>query len=64
MKIPYPNIKSKKIKKRQETYKDWYHWKTIVDLIQSYGRSIRSDTDYADTFILDSCLTDIMNFYN
>ena len=63
LKMPYPNIKSKKIKKRQETYKDWYLWKTTVDLLQSYGRSVRSDEDFADTIILDSSLTDVMNQY-
>jgi Rad3-related DNA helicase len=62
LKMPYPNIQSKKIKRRQETHKDWYSWKTIVDLIQSYGRSVRSENDHADTFILDSSLTDIMNY--
>lgn len=63
MKMPYPNISSKKIKKRQETYPDWYLWKTVVDLLQSYGRSIRSSDDYADTIILDSCFTDVLNQY-
>lgn len=60
MKMPYPNIQSKKIKKRIETYSEWYNWKTVVDLMQSYGRSIRSNTDHADTFILDSSFSDII----
>jgi len=62
MKIPYPNIKSKKIKKRQKDNKDWYNWKTVVDLIQSYGRSIRSEDDWAETYILDESLSNIMKF--
>ena len=62
MKIPYPNIKSKKIKKRQKDNKDWYNWKTVVDLIQSYGRSIRSEEDWAETYILDESLSNIMKF--
>jgi len=62
LKIPYPNIKSKKIKKRQKDNKDWYNWKTVVDLIQSYGRSVRSDEDWAETYILDSSLSNIMKF--
>ena len=62
MKIPYPNIKSKKIKKRQKDNKDWYNWKTVVDLIQSYGRSIRSVDDWAETYILDESLSNIMKF--
>jgi Rad3-related DNA helicase len=63
MKIPYPNIKSKLVKKRQQTNPDWYRWKTIVDLVQQYGRSVRSSEDWAITIILDSSLSDILNFH-
>lgn len=62
MKIPYPNIKSEKIKKRQKDNKDWYNWKTCVDLVQSYGRSIRSEEDWAETYILDESLSSVMRF--
>jgi len=62
LKIPYPNIKSNKIKKRQKDNKDWYNWKTVVDLIQSYGRSIRSEDDWAETYILDESFSNIMKF--
>lgn len=63
MKIPYPNISSNKIKKRQQTNREWYYWKTVVDIMQSYGRSIRSETDYADTYILDSSFSDIITMH-
>jgi len=62
MKIPYPNIKSEKIKKRQKDNKDWYNWKTCVDLVQSYGRSVRSEEDWAETYILDESLSSVMKF--
>lgn len=62
LKMPYPNIKSNKIKKRQKDNKDWYNWKTVVDLIQSYGRSIRSADDWAETFILDESFSNIMMY--
>jgi ATP-dependent DNA helicase DinG len=62
LKIPYPNISSNKIKARQRTNRDWYEWKTVVDLIQAYGRTIRSTDDYSDSFILDSSLSDIMKY--
>ena len=62
MKVPYPNIKSKKIKKRQKDNKEWYNWKTVVDLIQAYGRSVRSEDDWAETYILDESLSNIMKF--
>jgi ATP-dependent DNA helicase DinG len=62
IKIPFPYLGSEKIKMRQKTNKDWYSWKTIVDLIQMYGRSIRSHEDYAETYILDSSLSDVLRY--
>ena len=50
-----------KIKNRLETYPEWYNWKTLVDLLQSYGRSIRNDEDWAETYILDECFDQILN---
>jgi ATP-dependent DNA helicase DinG len=64
IKIPYPNLGSKKVKKRMETRKDWYTWATVVDIIQSYGRSIRSKEDKADTYVLDSCFSDVLKWGN
>jgi len=60
VKVPYPNIGSNKIKERQKADRKWYDWKTCVDIIQMTGRSVRSDTDWAHTFILDSSFSDIM----
>ncbi len=60
LKMPYPSLASKVNKRRSEKNKNWYSWMTVMDVIQSYGRSIRSDVDYADTIILDSCFSDIM----
>lgn len=62
LKMPYPNLGSKKVKQRMKTRPDWYTWATVVDMIQSYGRSIRSKTDKADTYILDSCFSDVLRY--
>ena len=32
----------------------WYDWQTALRLVQTYGRSIRRDTDHAVTYVLDS----------
>ena len=53
MKIPFPYLGSNKIKRRMKQEPDWYAWKTINDLVQSYGRSIRSKQDWAYTYFLD-----------
>jgi Rad3-related DNA helicase len=62
LKVPYPNISSNKIKARQKTNSDWYTWKTVVDTLQSYGRAVRSDDDFADMFILDSNFSDLLKY--
>lgn len=60
LKIPYPFLGSNKIKQRKNTIPEWYSWKTVCDLIQMSGRSIRSDDDWAETFILDSSFIDLI----
>jgi len=52
LKVPYPYIGDPWMKIRG---KDWayYNWVTCLKLVQSYGRSIRSETDWAVTYILD-----------
>jgi Rad3-related DNA helicase len=62
LKIPFPYLGSEKIKMRQKTNKDWYAWKTVVDLVQMTGRSVRSHDDWAETFILDSSFSDILKY--
>lgn len=62
LKMPFPNLGSNKIKSRKESKPESYSIKTCQDLIQSYGRSIRSVDDHADTFILDSNFKDLMRY--
>jgi Rad3-related DNA helicase len=60
LKVPFPNLTSKKIKRRLETKPEWYNWKTLIDLLQAYGRSIRNDDDWAETYILDECFDQVL----
>lgn len=53
-KIPYPYLGDEVVKKRMLIRKGWYDYQTAKTIIQSVGRSIRSDTDHAVTYILDS----------
>jgi len=53
-KVPYPNFyDNKQMVRRMELDKFYYDWLVALKLVQSYGRSVRSDTDYADTYIID-----------
>lgn len=62
LKIPYPNLGSKKVKKRMDTNKNYYSLTTVRDIMQAVGRSVRSMDDYADTYVLDSCFSDILRY--
>jgi ATP-dependent DNA helicase DinG len=60
VKIPFPTLDSEKIKLRMKQQPDWYNWKTLCSVIQSYGRIVRSETDYGDTYILDGSFSHLM----
>lgn len=60
LKMPYPNLSSEVNKQRFELNPKWYSWATVLELVQQYGRIIRSNEDYGDTIILDECFSDIM----
>jgi Rad3-related DNA helicase len=62
MKIPYPSLASQKIKKRKDTNSDWYIWKTVVDIIQALGRSVRNEDDTCCSYILDSNFKNLIKF--
>ena len=62
MKVPYPSLASNRNKKRMQSNKDWYGWATVTNIIQAYGRAIRSVDDYANFIILDSCFNDVITY--
>jgi Rad3-related DNA helicase len=53
-KIPFPYLGDKVVNKKINKWKWWYDLQTIRTVIQSVGRSIRSEDDEAITYILDS----------
>ncbi len=56
-KVPYANcFDNEQLARRVELDRKYYTWITAIKLLQSYGRSIRSETDYADTYILDESI--------
>ena len=54
VKVPYPNFKDPYVAARKQLDKGWYSWQTAMRLIQATGRSVRSQTDFAETYIVDS----------
>ncbi|MEO9319494.1 MAG: ATP-dependent DNA helicase [Nitrososphaera sp.] len=54
VKVPYPDLTDRKVAALKQRNPSWYMWVTILRLVQSYGRSVRSKEDFAATYILDS----------
>ena len=52
-KIPFPYLGDKVTKKKMQKWDWWYNTQTVRTIIQSLGRSIRSEKDEAITYILD-----------
>ncbi len=57
-KIPYPSLGDKWVKRRSELDKEWYGYMTTLMFVQGLGRSVRSATEKAITYILDAGFDD------
>lgn len=57
VKVPYPDLSERRTKIMLEKDRTWYDLQTAQRLVQTYGRSVRSETDYAITYVLDSNFT-------
>lgn len=53
VKAPFPSLGDKRMKFILDNHKDLYELLTIQKLVQGAGRSVRSETDFATTYILD-----------
>lgn len=53
-KVPYPFLGDKLVKKRMNKWYWWYPYQTTKTIVQSVGRSVRSEDDTAVTYILDA----------
>lgn len=61
-KVPWPNYhQDKQLAKRFEIDKPFMFWLVVQKLVQSYGRSIRSETDWAHTYIIDGAIKSLMS---
>lgn len=53
-KVPFPNFyDDKQLAVRKDADPAFYNWLTALKLVQSVGRSIRSENDWAVTYIID-----------
>ncbi len=54
VKVPYSDLSDRRTQVKMQRERGWYDWQTALRLVQTYGRSVRSETDSAVTYVLDS----------
>ncbi|HXW02779.1 MAG TPA: helicase C-terminal domain-containing protein [Nitrosarchaeum sp.] len=59
-KVPYPNYKEKRTKAKMDKFPLWYTSQTLTKLLQGFGRSIRSENDWAKTYVLDTAVNNVL----
>jgi len=57
VKVPYPDLSERRTRVKLEKDPGWYDWQTALRLVQTYGRSVRGETDHAVTYLLDTNFT-------
>lgn len=59
MKVPYPHLGDKYVAAKLKFSQKWYNWKTSIGVLQGTGRSIRTPDDWAVTYLVDGCFSDL-----
>jgi ATP-dependent DNA helicase DinG len=54
-KVPYPPLGDPYIRLRTERDARWYARQTALAIVQGAGRVVRSEEDFADIYVFDSC---------
>ena len=64
LKVPYQFIGDVWVKTKMNMNSKWYSRMAIIKIVQGCGRSIRSDEDWAETFVLDGNFNRLMEYDN
>jgi Rad3-related DNA helicase len=59
-KVPFPSLGDRFVARKMQDQPEWYDWKAIISILQGVGRSVRSEEDWAVTYFLDGCLSDLL----
>lgn len=59
-KAPYPVYTENWVEAKMERYPLWYTSYTITKILQGFGRSVRSEQDWAVTYVLDSAIQPLL----
>ena len=60
-KVPFPSLGDPLNLAKMKKSNNWYDWKTGITIQQGIGRSIRNSEDWAITYILDACFSNLIN---
>jgi len=60
IKMPYPSLACKRVKRLFEIDKNWYENKMLNALVQACGRATRSKNDFSTTYILDGNVVNVL----
>lgn len=60
VKLPYPPLSVKRIKKLFDQDKNWYQNKMLNNFIQACGRATRSKNDFSSTYVLDGNIVNVL----
>lgn len=61
-KVPYLSLSDRFVSTKLKISPEWYRQKSILNILQGTGRSIRFLGDYAITYILDDCFIDLLHY--
>jgi Rad3-related DNA helicase len=59
-KVPYKSLGDKRVLVKMKKFQSWYDYETMVRMLQGFGRSIRSESDWAITYVIDSKINDLI----
>ncbi|MFW6311171.1 MAG: helicase C-terminal domain-containing protein, partial [Nanoarchaeota archaeon] len=60
-KVPYLSLGDRFVKTKMDINPGWYQSKAIINILQGTGRSVRSEDDWAITYILDGSLSGLIH---
>lgn len=60
-KVPFPYLGDKQVDMRRKRDQRWYAYKTVMTLMQAYGRGMRAEDDECYTYILDENIKMLFN---
>lgn len=62
LKVPYPSVGDARVKYLLDKKKDWkwYYSEASRDIVQMYGRAVRSHDDHAILYVIDGSFHDIL----